>query len=174
MNLDVLTAPQYYRKVYIPILDLPPEEQDWDITIMYVADWFGHTGASFLGYNFIEESNFRWIEYSPEYEAMWKEMVMTVEAAAQEDKMQQMIQYVNDKAYNMVLYSPLSLYAINKEVNFVPHKSSILRLKETSMTENHWSLRGKNNQPNTLSSRHQILNTTENANDRIPESERTY
>ena len=143
--MDVLAAPQYYRKGYIPILDEPPEEQEWDITIMYLADWFGHTGASFLGYNFIEESNYRWIEYDTEYEQMWKEMAMTVKPWAQEDKMRQMVQYVFDKAYNMVLYSPLSLYAMNKEVNFVPHKSSILRLKEASLTENHWSVRGKDN-----------------------------
>ena len=144
VNLDILPAPQYYRKVYIPILDQPPREQDWDITMWYIADWFGHTGASFLGYNFIEESNYRWIEYDPEYEAMWKEMVTTVEKDAQEDKIQQMVQYVYDKGYNMVFYFPLFFWAVSKEVNFVPHESSILRLKETSVTENHWSVRGKN------------------------------
>jgi hypothetical protein len=32
----------------------------------------------------------------------------------------------------------------NKEVDFVSQKSFFYRLKETSVTENHWSLRGKN------------------------------
>ena len=75
---------------------------------------------------------------------MWKEKVMTVEAGAQEDEIQQMVQYVYDKGYNMVFYFPLFFWAVSKEVNFVPHESSILRLKETSVTENHWSVRGKN------------------------------
>jgi hypothetical protein len=37
------------------------------------------------------------------------------------------------------------LYAVNKEVNFVPQKFGFLRLKETSVTDRHWSISGKNN-----------------------------
>jgi len=35
----------------------------------------------------------------------------------------------------------LTLYAVNKEVNFVPEKFPQWRLKETSVTDNHWSVR---------------------------------
>lgn len=38
-------------------------------------------------------------------------------------------------------YSPLSVHAVNKEMDFIPQKSQVLRLKETSVTHNHWSVR---------------------------------
>jgi hypothetical protein len=56
-----------------------------------------------------------------------------------------MVQYAYNKAMKLFIYSPITLYAVNKEVNFVPQKSWWLILKETSVTENHWSIRGKNN-----------------------------
>jgi hypothetical protein len=56
-----------------------------------------------------------------------------------------MEQYVYDQAYRIFIYSPMSLYAVNKGVDFVPQKFIFLRLKETSVTDNHWSIRGKNN-----------------------------
>ena len=62
-----------------------------------------------------------------------------------EKKAQEMVKYIYDRAYRVFIYSPLSLYAVNKEVNFVPYKSTFMRLKETSVTDLHWSLRGKNN-----------------------------
>ena len=54
-----------------------------------------------------------------------------------------MVQYFYDRAYAIFIYTPLTLYAVNKEVNFVPFKSGFLNLKETSVTENHWSVRGE-------------------------------
>ena len=68
----------------------------------------------------------------------WQE---TVDEKAQDERMRQMEQYIYDRAYAVFIYSPLSLYAVNKEVNFVPQKFANLRLKETSVTNNHWSVR---------------------------------
>ena len=72
---------------------------------------------------------------------MWQDMARTLDEAAQDEKMRQMEQYLYDRAYAVYIYSPLNLYAVNKEVNFVPQKSLYLRLKETSVTDNHWSVR---------------------------------
>ena len=48
------------------------------------------------------------------------------------------------RAYSVFIYSPLTLHAVNKEVNFVPYSdASALHLKETSVTDNHWSIRGE-------------------------------
>jgi len=141
--LDVFTASEFYRKFYIPLLDKPPEEQDWDIAIDRVADEYGHTGATFLTFAYIEGGDFNWIEYDPVYEEMYKDMARTVDRKAQEEKMRQMVQYVHDRAYALFIYSPISLYAVNKEVNFVPQKYLWLRLKETSVTDNHWSVRAE-------------------------------
>jgi len=142
VTFDVLTHAEFIGKLYIPILDKPPEEQDWDIDLGHYTDWWGHTGLSFLVW-YTEESDFRWNEYDPVYEEMWKDMASTVDLEAQEEKIRQMMQYVHENVYRLSVYCPLSLYAVNKEVNFVPQKNGILLLKESSVTDNHWSVRGE-------------------------------
>jgi peptide/nickel transport system substrate-binding protein len=139
-KFEALPFPEFMRKVYIPFLDRP-EKQDWDIILFFYVDWFSHTGGSFLPYFLIEESDQRWIEYDPVYEEMWRDMAMTFDSEAQEEKVKDMEQYIYDQAYHLFIYSPISLYAANKEVNLIPQKSLWLRLKETSVTDSHWSVR---------------------------------
>ena len=91
----------------------------------------------------VQQGDFRWIEYDPVYEEMWKDMARTVDTDAQEEKIRQIAEYVYDRAYGVFIYSPLTLYAVNKEVNFVPQKFQHMRLKETSVTDKHWSLRAE-------------------------------
>jgi peptide/nickel transport system substrate-binding protein len=143
VSFDVLTFPEFMQRYYIPMLEKPPEEQDWDIFIGSSHDWYGHTGASFLPFGFIEESDTRWIEYDPVYEKMWRDMARTVDPKAQEERIREMVKYLYELATVPFIYSPISLYAVNKEVNFVPQKDLYLRLKETSVTDNHWSVQGE-------------------------------
>jgi len=132
----------WMRKVWAPTEKLALE-QDWDVSVCYNPDLHGHSGVIHSVYPLIEDSGVRWIEYDPVYEKMWKDMAQTVDEKAQDKKMQEMEQYVYDHAYAVFIYSPLNLYAVNKEVNFVPQKFMSLRLKETSVTDNHWSVRSK-------------------------------
>jgi peptide/nickel transport system substrate-binding protein len=143
-RLEILTWPEFLRQTYLPLMDSPPEQQLWDLSISYVHDYHGHTGASFLTYVFLDSSDFRWIAYDPVYEKMWEDMTRIVDSDTQEEKIQWMVKYLYDHAHFTPIYSPLSLYAVNKEVNFIPHKCGFLRLKETSVTENHWSVKGEN------------------------------
>jgi len=143
VRLDVLTRPEHVRKMYIPVLGKPPEESEWDIVIGETHDYFGHA-VSFLTYIMIEDSDWRWIEHDPIYEEMWKEMARAVDPEAQEEKIQQMTKYQYDHAIYMSVYSPLTLYAVNKEVNFVPQKYTHLIIRETSVTDSHWSMREEN------------------------------
>ena len=83
----------------------------------------------------------RWIDYDPVFEEMWKDMARTVDPEALGKKVRQMVAYAYDRAYQIFIYSPISLYAVNKEVNFVPQKYQLLSLKETSVTDSHWSIR---------------------------------
>ena len=71
-------------------------------------------------------------------------MAKTVDPGKQEEKIRAMVDYVYEQAYSLFIYSPLMLYAVNKEVNFVPFPSNFLRLKEISVTDNHWSIREEN------------------------------
>jgi hypothetical protein len=68
-------------------------------------------------------------------------MARTVNPKEQEKKIREMVRYLYDEASSLFIYSPLILYAVNREVNFVPQKFGYLRLKETSVTERHWSVR---------------------------------
>jgi hypothetical protein len=52
-----------------------------------------------------------------------------------------MERYTHDHAMFLFLYNPLDLYAVNKAVAFVPYQTGILNLTETSVTEQHWSVR---------------------------------
>ena len=145
VKLDVLTFPEWHERTLIPLLGNPPEEEDWDIAIYCFHDFYGHCGTTFLTFGALEESDMRWIDYDPVYERMWKEMARTTDIEMQEEKIRETVRYVYDRAYYLFIYSPLSLYAVNREVNFIPQTFSILGLKESSVTENHWSLRDKNN-----------------------------
>jgi peptide/nickel transport system substrate-binding protein len=144
VRFEVLSFPEFFRKIFMPILDKPPEDQEWDIALGLVMDLYGHTAASFLTFGFTEESDTRWMEYDPVYEKKWKDMVRTTNSDAQEKKVQELVHYLYDGAQSLFIYTPLALYAVNKEVDFVPQKMRNLRFKETSLTDNHWSLREEN------------------------------
>jgi peptide/nickel transport system substrate-binding protein len=145
VTLDVLPYTGFLRRTYMPLLNKPPEQQDWDLAILAWTDWLGHTAMPFVGYGFLEEMDERWTEFDTTYENMFKDMAATINPEKQEAKIQQMVKYIYDRAQALFIYSPYNLYAINREVDFVPQKSLWLRLKETSVTKNHWSLRGKSN-----------------------------
>ena len=55
------------------------------------------------------------------------------------EKIREMEEYLQDKAYALFVYSPLSLFAVNREVDFVPQKCGFLSLKDTCATAEHWS-----------------------------------
>ena len=83
------------------------------------------------------------MDYDQNFENMWKDISKTIDRSTQQKKIREAAKYLYNRADALFIYSPVSLYAINREVNFVPQKFGLLRLKETSVTENHWSLREK-------------------------------
>ncbi len=52
-------------------------------------------------------------------------------------------EYIADQALMVSTMGPLGLYAVNEEVDFVPQVSQYLYLDYSSVTDNHWSLRGE-------------------------------
>jgi ABC-type transport system substrate-binding protein len=143
VRLEILTHPEWIHRLFVS--ENLFEEQSWDMAIGYFYNWCGHTAPGFLTFDLLEETRSRWIEYDPVYEDMFKEMAMILDSEVQEEKIRQMVRHLYDRAYFLFIYSPLTLYAVNAEVNFVPQMSGSLLLKETSVTDSHWSLRGKNN-----------------------------
>jgi peptide/nickel transport system substrate-binding protein len=140
VKLEVTSYPEWLRKVYVRS-EKEAQAQDWDVSVCYNNDGWGHSGLSHLTYPYLDASDVRWIVYDPTFESMWKDMARTIDEAAQDEKMRQLDQYVYDRAYAIFIYSALDLYAVNKAVDFVPQKSTNLTLKEASVTDNHWSVR---------------------------------
>jgi peptide/nickel transport system substrate-binding protein len=54
-------------------------------------------------------------------------------------------EYIADQALHVFTVAPLSLYGVNEHVQFVPQVSQYLYLDYSFVTDNHWSVRGKNN-----------------------------
>jgi peptide/nickel transport system substrate-binding protein len=141
VEVEVGTYPEFLQKIYHPMMKKPPEKQDWDIAVYYLYNTYAHNGMIFLAFGLIKDSNISGMKYDPIYERMWKDMAMTVDTDIQEEKMRELVRYIYDNAHLLFIYSPLSLYAVNTEVNYVPQKFCLLRFKETSVTDNHWSVR---------------------------------
>jgi peptide/nickel transport system substrate-binding protein len=142
VTFEILPEPEFWSRVVISILDKPPEEQEWDIHLYNVVDNGGNS-VYLLPWNFIEETGMRWIEYDPSYERMWEELKTIVDPEDLEEKIRQMVQYLHDQVYALNIYTAMTLYAVNKEVNLVPYNVAALVLRDTSVTENHWSIRGQ-------------------------------
>ena len=51
--------------------------------------------------------------------------------------------YIADQAFYVSTMAVLGLYGVNEEMKFVPHPSQYLYLDYSSVTDNHWSVRGK-------------------------------
>jgi hypothetical protein len=65
----------------------------------------------------------------------------TVDEERQQRVISQMERHSRDHASFLFLYNPISLYAVNKAVEFVPHMATLLGLTEVAVTEPHWPVR---------------------------------
>jgi hypothetical protein len=75
------------------------------------------------------------------WDFMPKNFRRTVDREHQGALIRQMERHTRDQAYFLFLHNPIKLYAVNKAVDFVPYVSTQLNLAETSVTEQHWSVR---------------------------------
>ncbi len=67
-------------------------------------------------------------------------VLRTVDREQQQALIRQMERHTHDQTYFLFLYNPIQLYAANKAVAFTPYVT-MLNLAETSVTEQHWSVR---------------------------------
>jgi peptide/nickel transport system substrate-binding protein len=143
VSLRILADPEWFRKTHFQAFDIPSEEQDWDIALWCPDDVLGQRGTSFLLWYLLEECDTRWIEYDPICKEMFKAMIRTGDRGEKKEKVREMVKYILEKNYDIFVYSPMILYALNKEVELAPWMRSHLRLLDVSVTDNHWSMRDK-------------------------------
>jgi peptide/nickel transport system substrate-binding protein len=141
VEFQMLDAVAYNRKTVLSHLEQPPEEQVWDIAVTAWLDVLNF--PVFQGYHYFAlDGPYDWVIEQPELRQLYEQALRTVDREHQQELIRQMEQHTHDQAYFLFLYSPIQLYAVNKAVEFVPYVAN-LSLAETSVTEQHWSVRKK-------------------------------
>ena len=121
-------------------LDQPAEQQAWDIALTSWNDPVNFP-AIHPYHVFALDGPYDWVLEEPELQQLYAQVLRTVDREQQQALIRQMERHTRDQAYFLFLYNPIKLYAVNKAVEFVPYVSTTLNLAETSVTEQHWSVR---------------------------------
>ena len=90
---------------------------------------------------FALDGPYDWVLEEPELQQLYTQVLRTVDREQQQALIRQMERHTHDQAYFLFLYNPIKLFAVNKAVEFVPYRNTTLNLTETSVTEQHWSVR---------------------------------
>jgi peptide/nickel transport system substrate-binding protein len=139
VDLQMLDALAFNQKTVLGSLDHPPEQQRWDIALTSWSDFFNF--PVFQVYHFfVLDGEQDWVVEQSELRKLDEEVLGTVDRERQQAVIRQMEWHARNQAYFLFLYSPIQLYAVNKAVQFVP-SITLLNLAETSVTEQHWSVR---------------------------------
>ncbi len=140
VDLQILEPVAFNQKVFLSHLDQPPERQTWDIALMSFND-----GLNFPIFTFYKtlalDGWWDWVIEKPELRQLYEQVLGTVDREKQQELIRQMERHTHEQAYFLFLYNPIKLYAVNKAVEFVPYATSNLIFAETSVTDQHWSLR---------------------------------
>jgi peptide/nickel transport system substrate-binding protein len=137
---QLLDPTVYNQQTRLPVLEQPAEQQAWDIALTSWRDVVNF--PVFHPYHvFALDGPSDWVIEAPELQRLYAQVLRTVDQERQLEVLRQMERYTRDQAYFLFLYNPIKLYAVNKAVEFVPYVSTTLNLAETSVTEQHWSVR---------------------------------
>jgi peptide/nickel transport system substrate-binding protein len=138
---QTLEAAVYNQKTRLSDLDQPPEQQGWDIALTSWNDAVNfppiHPYAVFA----LSDGYYDWVLEESELQQLYAQVMGTVDRERQQALIRQMERHTRDQAYFLFLYNPIKLYAVNKAVEFVPYVSTTLILTETTVMEQHWSVR---------------------------------
>jgi peptide/nickel transport system substrate-binding protein len=140
VDLQILDAVTFNQKTVLSHLDQPPEQQGWDIALTSWGDTLNF--PPFMVYHFFGlDGPHDWLSEQAELQRLREQVLQTVDREHQERLIRQMERHTSEQAYFLFLYSPIQLYAVNRAVEFVPYVTVRLILAETSVTEQHWSVR---------------------------------
>lgn len=141
VDLQLLDAIAFNRKVFLSDLDQPPEQQAWDIALTSSIPDVMNFPVYQIYRQYALDGVYDWIEEQPALRQLYEQVLGTVDRERQQALIRQMERHTRDQAYFLFLYNPILLYATNNAVRFVPYANGILNLSETAVTEQHWSVR---------------------------------
>jgi ABC-type transport system substrate-binding protein len=138
---QILEPAVYNQKTRLSDLDQPAEQQGWDIALTSWNDAVNfppiHPYAVFA----LSDGYYDWVLEESALQRLYAQVMGTVDRERQAALIRQMERHTRDQAYFLFLYNPIKLYAVNKAVEFVPYVSTTLILTETTVMEQHWSVR---------------------------------
>jgi peptide/nickel transport system substrate-binding protein len=140
VDLQVLDATAYNRKVFLSALEQPPEQQSWDVALTSAVDTINFPVYN-LYHQYALDGVWDWIGEQPALRQLYEQVLGTVDRERQQVLIRQMERHTRDQAYFLFLYNPILLYATNNAVHFVPYANGMLNLSETAVTDQHWSVR---------------------------------
>lgn len=107
---------------------------DWDIMLVEHFDWSPNfpVGVVYREY-FGEDGGFRKGPVDPKLGDLIAKTYATSSLAKQEQLTREIDNYVHNNAQVLLLPSPSKLYAVSNKVNFVPYKTTVLELAETTI-----------------------------------------
>ena len=135
---QILDIDTYHQKTFLSHLDQSPESQSWDIALTSFSASFG---PLMVLYNYFAlDGVYDWVNEEPDLRQLYTRVLGTIDRERQQTLLRQMERHIYDHAYFLFLYNPIRLYAANKAVDFVPYRRALI-LHETSVTDQHWSVR---------------------------------
>ena len=111
-----------------------PKGDAWDVWLVEHFDWspeypYGVVFREFFG----KDGGFRKMPEDAAFEALGKKILAERDKGKLEKLTAQMNRYIHDEANVLFLYAPSKLYAVSNRVNFVPYKSWMFELAETTV-----------------------------------------
>ena len=111
-----------------------PKGDDWDVWLVEHFDWspeypYGVVFREFFG----KDGGFRKMPEDAAFAALSVKMLAEKDKGKLEKLTAEMNRHVHDQANVVFLYAPSKLYAVSKRVNFVPYKTWMLELAETTV-----------------------------------------
>ncbi len=136
VDLRILNPTALFQEISVG----DPEQQSWDIALWSGDDWATFPLFTFYHFHALDGPS-DWVIEQPELRHLYEQGLGTVEPDAQREIVRQMERHTSEQAYFLFLYNPIPLYAVNTAVEFVPYVNMFLILAETSVTDQHWSVR---------------------------------
>jgi len=129
----------YNRKTRLTDLDQPAEQQAWDIALTSWSD-----GANFPAIQpyhlFALDGPYDWSSRSRNSNDSMRSPTHRGSGATAGADPPDGTAHARPGVFSLPV-QPIKLYAVNKAVEFVPYINTQLNLTETSVTEQHWSVR---------------------------------
>jgi ABC-type transport system substrate-binding protein len=131
VDRQILDPVAYNQQTMMDRLDRPAEHQPWDLALAS-----SNNAPNFplypLYHRFALDGERDWVLEQPEFRRLYAQALRTVDRQEQEVLVRQLERHIRDQASFLFLYNPITLYAANKAVAFVPYITGSLQLAETS------------------------------------------